>query len=257
MVLAIYCTGADAPRVERYESEEATKGLGNGFLVFASMEKLAYSTKISGGLIWELYNSIVPDPEKKWVRVPSREEAAQQFWDLCHEVLPITAGLRPTTASGDAAPTEEGTMANATENTASSSVKKAATTAKKKTAAAAKKPATAPKADTKKKTTAPVTEKKETAAATEKKAATTSRGVKTDAPAGAGRGRASAHAGKKLYPVAAKCKEGNPRRAGTPGNKSMQIIIDNPGILFEDFIKKGGRSPDLNWDVAKGNASVK
>lgn len=249
MVLAIYCTGADAPRAERYASEEATKGLGNGFHVFVSMEKLAYSTKIATGLILEIYNSIVPDPAKKWINAPSREEAAQIFWDLCHEVLPISEGLRPTTG-GDAASTEEDTMTT-TETTAPAA---GATTGKAKTA---------------KKTTAKAPAKGKAAtkapAASAPPAQGTGRGavVKKAPKVGNGRGRTSAHAGKKLHPVAAKCKKtdenktGNPRREGSHGHKSMKIIIDNPGITFEDFIKKGGRAMDLDWDVSKGNATAK
>jgi hypothetical protein len=45
----------------------------------------------------------------------------------------------------------------------------------------------------------------------------------------------------------------NPRRAGSHGYRSLQIIIDNPGITTEDYLAKGGRLNDLRWDLAHGN----
>tara|TARA_R100000656_G_scaffold117522_2_gene90925 strand:+ start:18406 stop:19110 length:705 start_codon:yes stop_codon:yes gene_type:complete len=67
----------------------------------------------------------------------------------------------------------------------------------------------------------------------------------------------SKYAGKRLYKV----HEGyhNHRKTGTFGYHSMQIIIDYPGISYEDYITKGGRPNDLAWDierhhvVARGN----
>lgn len=66
----------------------------------------------------------------------------------------------------------------------------------------------------------------------------------------------SQFAGKHLYPAGGAKKE-NPRRAGSKGWISMKVIIDNPGVLYEDFIKKGGRGTDLAWDIAHGNAEAR
>lgn len=69
------------------------------------------------------------------------------------------------------------------------------------------------------------------------------------------RGRKSSNNGLKLYP-----KEGlteNPRREGTHGHKSMQIILDNPGISYEEFIAQGGRAQDLRWDMLHGTVTTK
>lgn len=61
--------------------------------------------------------------------------------------------------------------------------------------------------------------------------------------------------GKKLYFTG---KDGvNPRRDGTWGFKSLQIIISNPGIKFEDWVKKGGRTVDLYWDMKYDRIEVK
>lgn len=45
----------------------------------------------------------------------------------------------------------------------------------------------------------------------------------------------------------------NPRRENTFGHHSYQIVADNKGISYEDFISKGGRSNDLKWDIEHGN----
>jgi hypothetical protein len=43
---------------------------------------------------------------------------------------------------------------------------------------------------------------------------------------------------------------------GSHGFKSFQIILDNPAITVEDFIAKGGRSVDLNWDMKMGRVTA-
>ena len=67
------------------------------------------------------------------------------------------------------------------------------------------------------------------------------------------RGRISAFVGKKL--TMADGKKNN-RRAGSHGSKSLEIILKKPGIIFEDFIKAGGRSVDLRWDIKRGNVVI-
>lgn len=75
----------------------------------------------------------------------------------------------------------------------------------------------------------------------------------TEAEAAARRGRKSALAGKKLTHT----KDGtNPRREGTHGYKSHQIILDNPGITTEAFLEAGGRMNDLNWDISHGHVKA-
>jgi hypothetical protein len=44
----------------------------------------------------------------------------------------------------------------------------------------------------------------------------------------------------------------NPRRAGTFGHKSHQLIIQRPGIAYRDYKKEGGRNNDLKWDWDRG-----
>lgn len=65
----------------------------------------------------------------------------------------------------------------------------------------------------------------------------------------ASRGRKASAAGKRLFATV----DANPRRANSHGHRSLQIIIDNPGITAEDFVAKGGRNVDLRWDLKQGN----
>ena len=65
------------------------------------------------------------------------------------------------------------------------------------------------------------------------------------------RGRKSQYAGKKLY---RKTQE-NPRRKGSHGFHSFEVIED--GITYEEFLERGGRLKDLDWDISKGHVTVK
>ena len=49
----------------------------------------------------------------------------------------------------------------------------------------------------------------------------------------------------------------NPRKEKTFGYHSMEIILNNPGRDYEFYIKQGGRSNDLAWDIKKGNVVVR
>lgn len=71
-----------------------------------------------------------------------------------------------------------------------------------------------------------------------------------------GRGRPATAGGKKLFFVIPSQKQRplhepiNPRRPNSHGYRSLQIIIDNPGITTEEFVAKGGRLNDLRWDIS-------
>lgn len=68
--------------------------------------------------------------------------------------------------------------------------------------------------------------------------------------------RKSKYTGMKLT-ASAEAKKANPRKEGSHGYRSMEIIRNNPGITYEEFIAKGGRGNDLEWDVTKGNVTTK
>lgn len=66
------------------------------------------------------------------------------------------------------------------------------------------------------------------------------------------RGRGKSLSGLILW-ATENCIEGNPRREGSWGQKSLQIIINNPGLTLEEFLIHGGRTNDLRWDIQHGN----
>lgn len=67
------------------------------------------------------------------------------------------------------------------------------------------------------------------------------------------RGRKSEFAGKHIHPKVTV----NPRRESTFGNRSMAIILKNPGLTTEAFVKAGGRLKDLIWDLKHKRVEVK
>lgn len=64
-------------------------------------------------------------------------------------------------------------------------------------------------------------------------------------------GPRSQHAGKRLY----KKVEGNPRKEGTAGWHSFNLIED--GMTYEQYRFKGGRTNDLAWDIAHDYVEVR
>jgi hypothetical protein len=77
------------------------------------------------------------------------------------------------------------------------------------------------------------------------------------------RGRKPTAQGKKLFPSdtllggdAEPLAYINPRRKKSHGYRSLQIVIDNPGITTEDYLAKGGRLNDLAWDIKHGNVKA-
>lgn len=66
------------------------------------------------------------------------------------------------------------------------------------------------------------------------------------------RGRKATGAGKRLTAASSD----NPRHKDSHGYRSLQIIIDTPGITTEDFVAAGGRLNDLRWDIKHGNVKA-
>ena len=60
-------------------------------------------------------------------------------------------------------------------------------------------------------------------------------------------GRRSKLNGKRLIST----REVNPRREGSHGWHSHNIILVHPGITYEDYRSAGGRNNDLRWDVER------
>lgn len=51
--------------------------------------------------------------------------------------------------------------------------------------------------------------------------------------------------------------EANPRREGTHGWKSMEVVRKKPGINFEEYLKAGGRLVDLKGSLDKKEVEAK
>lgn len=66
-------------------------------------------------------------------------------------------------------------------------------------------------------------------------------------------GRKSKFSGKRIVPS----RKDNPRRPGSHGYRSYEIVRKRPkGISFEDYIERGGRTQDLQWDLDHGFVKV-
>lgn len=56
-------------------------------------------------------------------------------------------------------------------------------------------------------------------------------------------------AGRTIVQVA----NDNPRRAGTQGHESFEILVKAGGRMkYEAYLAEGGRTQDLKWDLAHG-----
>lgn len=64
----------------------------------------------------------------------------------------------------------------------------------------------------------------------------------------AGQGRVSQFRGKKITVTANE----NPRRAGSHGAKSWDIVKKNKGKTYEEMLAAGARGTDIAWDIAHG-----
>ncbi|MAE81412.1 MAG: hypothetical protein CMB80_01660 [Flammeovirgaceae bacterium] len=59
-------------------------------------------------------------------------------------------------------------------------------------------------------------------------------------------------ANAKIYPMT----DINPRKEKTIAYHAFQIILDNPGITYEDYLSKGGRYNDLAYDNARNRCFI-
>lgn len=59
------------------------------------------------------------------------------------------------------------------------------------------------------------------------------------------RGRKNSFAGKCFYPADSVKKEGNPYREDTLSWRTMELIINDPGISYEDLVEKNARMNTL------------
>jgi hypothetical protein len=82
-------------------------------------------------------------------------------------------------------------------------------------------------------------------------------GAKDSAPARKSAGRPAGKSKFSEKTIIALVKE-NPRRAGTHGQKSFDIILRAGGsIKYEDYKERGGRNNDLQWDIDRKYVEIK
>ena len=65
----------------------------------------------------------------------------------------------------------------------------------------------------------------------------------------------SQYANVRLFPQAW-LMGANPRKKGTRGWHAFEILLKNPGITYENYIAKGGRRQDLEWDLARKRITI-
>lgn len=66
------------------------------------------------------------------------------------------------------------------------------------------------------------------------------------------RGTVSKYSGRVFVPITPLNKDGrpsNPRRPDSHGWRSFNLFVVHGELVYEDYIAKGGRSNDLEWDL--------
>lgn len=226
-----------AGKAYRFADAAAAAEYGNGLRFFTSAEDLTVASdlgsprEVSTKEMIAIHNELAEKPVNKF---SDRMTAAKRTWAEINSKVPVTEKKAP-----DMSDVNNAVAAAATNTKLSAEEKKKLAEAK-----AAKKQADK---DAKAKEKADAKAKK----AAEKEAA------KAANPSG-DRGRKSALSGKVLRHKIVKNAEGdikNPRKAGSHGERSLQIIIDagDAGISTEGYLNAGGRMNDLHWDIDHGN----
>lgn len=71
------------------------------------------------------------------------------------------------------------------------------------------------------------------------------------------RGRKSSFAGKCFYPSDFTKKNGNPYREDSLSWRTMEMIINDPGISYEDLVEKNARMNTLRDSIARELVVIK
>lgn len=69
------------------------------------------------------------------------------------------------------------------------------------------------------------------------------------------RGRVSVYSGKFIYPSKETMEE-NPRREETLGFQALELIRQNPGISYDEWIAAGGAGNHFKWDLDRGHIVI-
>jgi hypothetical protein len=79
----------------------------------------------------------------------------------------------------------------------------------------------------------------------------------TEEGEGGQRGRKSSFAGKCFYPSKVTKDEGNQYREDSQSWRTMEMIINDPGISYEDLVEKNARMNTLRDAISRGLAEAK
>jgi hypothetical protein len=229
--------GNVAATVRVFASKKEAASIGNSGTTLTTIEELrsflATSMEVSSKELASIFNAIGGKPPV--TKFESKEVGARRVSQLLETKEPETLPW------GGA--NQENSMA--TQDAVKDKAAKAAEKEAAKAKAAAEKEAAKAKAAA----------EKEAAKAAKAKAAADKKAEREAAKAAKGDGRSGRTAGLAGKVLKAKVTD-NPRRPGSHGFRSLQIIIDAGanGIPFEDYIKKGGRNVDAKWDIDHGSA---
>lgn len=264
-ILAFQFIGVEAPKVSKFLSKTDALRDNKAWFMPLDEEELAINNinAPTSGMV-ALYNILQPNnPVKKF---SDRASAAKRLFAVCNEIVTLKEPEMNTETQTQTE--DEKRLAGLPENISEQMAKAAADQKAAREAAAADKARIAEEkrvaAEAKKAERATAKAEKDAikaqAKADREAAAATKKAEREANKGAAGTGRASPNKGKLIkLGKNASLEDGtvrNPRREGTYGHKSMQIIIDagDAGITYEAFIAAGGRSNDLNWDVEHNNA---
>lgn len=220
--------------VIKWPSKKQALKSGNNWMLIETVDDLTNSS-ISSGRLAEYWNHHNPDTPVKDFK--DREEGAKQLFAILERVA-ITA-KKMSKAPQDAPKSEEEerytSQPDDGEPPPEGKEETVAKTATKRKGAAA----------------APPKGKKAAAVSAAREKGAKGKGNVANLTPKTGK-----YAGMKLTASKDAQKE-NPRRPGSEGWKSLEIIRKKPGISYEDFRKAGGHPGQLNLDVTNGNIIAK
>jgi hypothetical protein len=233
-----------SPSIRCFKTKRDAASIGNAGAIFTTADELRNAMPVATSDLVIIHNSLAEKPVTKF---QDRETAARRVFALVEN---MTAEEVPwSNGKEDIVPTQEQVAA-----AAEAKAKKEADAKAKAAEKAAKANETAAEKEAKAKAKVAAAEAKAKEAEAKKKAkaeAAAAKKAEKEANKKDGKaGRASSLAGKTL--VATKAENG--RRPGSHGFRSLQIVIDAgaKGIVFEEYVKKGGRNIDAKWDQEHG-----
>lgn len=231
--MTVYAFDATDGSIYKYADKAAAAKAGNALPMFTSAETLASLKEVKIEHLTAIYNDFADNAVKGF---KSKEIAAKKVFDL------LTS--RNVAAEPEPAPAP---------------AKKSKGKGKKADATPEAAPEGEPETPPAEGEPAPETASSETAAKAEgekkpRKARAKGEPKRKIERPKARLGERSRYGGYEIYSTA----DGkNPRKPGTAGHTAHQIVLDKPGLTFEEYRAAGGRTIDLEWDLMHGWLEVR